>query len=165
MAVTDVAPVPVPHPKQIRDFLLALTGRDVEVGRAHPVVARDPAVVAVYVSDRLATGAIAACDLPFAAYVGGALGLVPPPLVDQEVMDGQLSAELTENVGEVLSVLGSVFNALEEAPHLKLHKVHPVGEKLPSDVAAMLGYVVRRVDLQIALHGYGAGWLSVVSVG
>ncbi len=165
MAVTASAPVPVPHPKQVRDLLLALTGRDVEVGRAAPVVAREPAVVAVYVTDRLATGALAACDLRFAAYAGGALGLVPPPLVEQEVTDGRLSVDLTDNVTEVLSVLGSVFNALDEAPHLKLHKAHPVGEKLPSDVAAMLGYVVRRVDLQIALHGYGAGRLSVVSVG
>jgi hypothetical protein len=165
VAVTDLAPVPVPHPKQVRDLLLALTGRDVEVGRAHPVVARDPAVVAVYVTDRLGTGAIAACDLPLAAYAGGALGLVPPPLVEQEVTDGRLSPELTENVGEVLNILASVFNATDDAPHLKLHKVHPVGEKLPTDVAGMLGYVVRRVDLQIALHGYGAGRLSLVSSG
>ncbi len=165
MSVTDFAPVPVPHPKQVRDLLLALTGRDVEVGRAHPVVARDPAVVAVYVTDRLATGAIAACDLPLAAYAAGALGLVPPPLVEQDVTDGTLSAELIENVGEVLNILTSVFNAIDGAPHLKLHKVHPVGEKLPTDVAAMLGYVVRRVDLQIALHPYGAGRLSLVSVG
>ena len=61
--------------------------------------------------------------------------------------------------------MASVFNEIPEAPHLKLYKVHAVGEKLPTDVAASLGYVVRRLDLRVEVAGYGAGRLSSVSIG
>jgi hypothetical protein len=166
MTVSPVAAVPVPHPKQVRDLFLSLTGKDVEVGPAHPVlVGREPAAVAVYVTDRLATGAVVACDLDLAAYAGGALGLVPVPQLEQARDDGRLSADLADNVHEVLNVLASVFNDSPEAPHLRLHAVHGVGEKLPTDVASMLGFVVRRLDLQVTITGYGGGRLSVVSIG
>jgi hypothetical protein len=42
--------------------------------------------------------------------------------------------------------------------------VHPVGERLPTDLVSMLGYVVRRLDLRVEISGYGAGRLSVVSI-
>ncbi len=161
-----VAPVPVPHPKQVRDLFLSLTGKEVEVGPAHPVfVGREPAAVAVYVTDKLGTGAVAACDLDLAAYAGGALGLVPLPQIEQARTDQQLTGDLSDNVYEVLNILASVFNEVPAAPHLKLHTVHGVGDKLPTDVASMLGYVVRRLDLQVTITGYGAGRLSVVSIG
>jgi hypothetical protein len=76
-----------------------------------------------------------------------------------------LSEELAENFTEVVNVMASVFNEHPEAPHLKLYTVHAVGEKLPTDVAASLGYVVRRLDLEVTVQGYGAGRLSSVSIG
>ena len=165
-ARTPVAPVPVPHPKQIRDLFLGLTGKDVEVGPVDPVVpGRDPAVVAVFVTDKLATGAAGACDLPLAAYAGAALGLVPLPQAQEAIGSGVLPEDLTENFAEVVNVLASVFNGGSDAPHLKLYKVHGVGETLPTDVASCLGYVVRRLDLRVDVQGYGAGRLSSVSIG
>lgn len=162
----SVAPVPVPHAKQVRDVFLGLTGRDVDVAPGHPVVAgRDPAVVAVYVTDKLATGAVLACDLSLAAFTGAALGLVPMPQVEEALAAGLLSADLEDNFSEVVNVLASVFNDNPSSPHLKLHTVHAVGERLPSDVAGMLGYVVRRLDLKIDVAGYGGGSLSLVSIG
>jgi hypothetical protein len=165
-ARTAVAPVPVPHAKQVRDVFLGLTGRDIEVAPAHPVVpGRDPAVVAVYVTDKTATGALVACDLSLAAYAGAALGLVPVPQVEEAVAAQQLTADLSENFYEVVNILASVFNDNPESPHLKLYKVHAPEEKLPTDIVACLGYVVRRLDLSIDVAGYGAGRLSVVSIG
>jgi hypothetical protein len=156
----------VPHPKQIRDLFLGLTGKDIEVGPVNPVVpGRDAAVVAVFVTDKTATGAAVACDLPLAAYAGAALGLVPLPKAEEALESGLLPEDLTENFYEVVKILASVFNENPEAPHLKLYKVHAVGEKLPTDVAASLGYVVRRLDLSIDVAGYGAGRLSSVSIG
>jgi hypothetical protein len=43
--------------------------------------------------------------------------------------------------------------------------VDAVGEKLPTDVASSLGYVVRRLDLQVTVQRYGPGRLSSVSIG
>ena len=165
-ARTSAAPVPVPHPKQVRDLFLGLTGKDIEVGPVNPVVpGRDAALVAVYVTDKLGTGAAVACDLPLAAYAGGALGLVPLPRVEEAIASGLLPDDLAENFYEVVNIMASVFNEHPEAPHLKLYKVHAVGEQLPSDVAASLGYVVRRLDLKVEVAGYGAGRLSSVSIG
>ena len=161
-----VAPVPVPHPKQIRDLFLSLTGRDVELATAHPVVpGRDPAAVSVYVTDKLETGAVVACDLSLAAYAGAALGLVPLPQVQEALTAETLTPDLSDNFYEVVNILASVFNENPEAPHLKLHKVHAAGEKLPTDLASMLGYVVRRMDVKIDIAGYGGGRLSVVAIG
>ncbi len=165
-ARTHAVPVPVPHPKQVRDLFLGLTGKDIEVGPVNPVVpGRDPALVAVYVTDKLGTGAAVACDLPLAAYAGAALGLVPLPRAQEAIASGLLPDDLAENFYEVVNILASVFNENPEAPHLKLYKVHAVGEKLPTDVAASLGYVVRRLDLKVDVSGYGAGRLSSVSIG
>lgn len=163
---TQVAPVPVPHPNQIRDLFLSLTGRDVELGTAHPVFpGRDLAAVSVYVTDKLDTGAVVACDLSLAACAGAALGLVPLSQVEAALAAQSLSPDLDDNFYEVANVLASVFNENPEAPHLQLHKVHKVGEQLPNDVVSMLGYVVRRMDVKIDIAGYGGGRLTVVSIG
>ena len=165
-APVRAVPVPVPHPKQIRDLFLGVTGKEVEVGPVNPVVpGRDPATVAVFVTDKLGTGAAVACDLPLAAYAGAALGLVPLPRAEEAIAAGVLPDELAENFYEVVNIMASVFNENPEAPHLKLYKVHAVGEKLPTDVASSLGYVVRRLDLRVDVQGYGAGRLSCVSIG
>lgn len=165
-APARAVPVPVPHPKQVRDLFLGVTGKDVEVGPVNPVVpGRDPATIAVYVNDRMATGAVIACDLPLAAYAGAALGLVPLPRAEEAIESGLLPDDLAENFYEVVNILASVFNDNPQAPHLKLYKVHAVGERLPTDVASCLGYVVRRLDLRVDVAGYGAGRLSCVSIG
>ena len=165
-ARTNAVPVPVPHPKQLRDLFLGLTGKQVEVGPADPVVAgREAAAVAVFVTDKTRAGAVVACDLPLVAYAGAALGLVPPPQAQEAISAGALPEDLSENFAEVVNVMASVFNGDPGAPHLKLYTVHGVGEKLPTDVARCLGYVVRRLDLWIDVQGYGAGRLSSVSIG
>ena len=163
---TRAVPVPVPHPKQIRDVFLGVTGKDVDVGPVHPVVpGRDAAVVAVYVTDKLQTGALVACDLPLAAYAGAALGLVPLPQAEEAIASGLLPEDLAENFHEVVNILASAFNENPAAPHLKLYAVHAAGDKLPTDVASCLGYVVRRLDLKVAVQGYGSGRISCVSTG
>lgn len=157
--------VPVPHPKQIRDVLLGLTARDVTLEPGDPVMpGRDRAVVAVYVMERLTTGALVACDLELAACLAGALGLVPPAAVHEAVAAGALTPELAENCFEVANVLGSVFDGAG-GPQLALHAVHGADERLPSDLVPLLGHVVRRLDLEVVVSGYGGGRLSVVAVG
>ena len=160
------APVPVPHPKRVRDLLDTLVGRLVEVAPCDPVrPGRDALAVAVVVTDSLGTGAVVACDLDLTARLGGALGLVPVPQVEEAVLERRISRELRENFAEVANVLSAVFNGLEDTPHLTLHKVHGVGERLPADLRGMLGFVVRRMDLRVEIAGYGGGRLSLVAVG
>ena len=67
------------------------------------------------------------------------------------IESGVLSEDLTENFSEVVNIMASVFNENPEAPHLKLYKVHAVGEKLPTDVAAEPG--LRRAPAGPARRG------------
>jgi hypothetical protein len=164
-APARVVPVPVPRAEQVRTLFATLTGRDVEVGPTQPIFpGRDSVTVSVYVTDGPSTGAVVACDLSLTAYVGAALGLVPLPQVEEAIGAQLLTPDLAENFAEVANVLASVFNGNPDAPQLT-HKVHAVGEKLPTDLASMLGYVVRRLDLNVKIAGYGGGTLSVVAIG
>lgn len=160
-----MTPVPVPRGPEVGELLQTLTGQPVEVGTAAPVLpGRDPALVAVYVTDDLVVGAVLACDLSLAAAAGAALATLPPGVAEQAVASGALAGDLSDNAHEVLNVLVSIFN-VSGAPALRLRRVHAVGEQLPDDVRPVLGYVLRRVDLQVDLDGYGGGRLSVVAVG
>lgn len=161
---TAVAPVPVPGPEQVRDLLQTLAGCDVVVTAGPPVLpSREAALVGVYVTDEDLLGAVVACELPLAGRLGAALGSVPVAEVEQSLMAGRLSPDLAENAHEVLNVVAAAFEA-PGAPPLKLRRVHAVGEQLPAEVAPTLTYVVRRVDLQVQVAGYGGGRLSVISI-
>ena len=160
-----VAPVPVPGAAQVRDLLQTLAGCDVQVVPGTPVLpGREAALVAVYVTDEAVAGAVVVCELPLAGHLGGALGAVPAVEVEQSLAAGGLSPDLTENAHEVLNVVAAAFDA-PGAPALKLDRVHAVGEQLPAEVARTLTYVVRRLDLQVQVAGYGGGRLSVISLG
>ncbi|MEX2290997.1 MAG: hypothetical protein WD794_11820 [Mycobacteriales bacterium] len=162
---TPVVPVPVPQAAQVGELLQTLTGGAVEVAPGPPVLpGREPALVAVYVTDDTVTGAVVACELSLAAHAGAALGAVPVTEAEQALASGVLSADLSENADEVLNVLAAAFNT-PGAPALRLYRVYAVGEPLPAEIGRVLGYVMRRVDLQLHIVGYGGGRLSVVAVG
>jgi hypothetical protein len=164
--VSVAAPVPVLELEQGAHLLQTLTGHDVQVRPARPVLpGQDLAVISVYVSDDVVTGAVSAWDLSLATCAGAALGQVPLAEVEEALATGTLSGDLADNFAEVANVLASAFNESPGAPHLQLHQVHAVGEELPDDVALMLRYVVRRVDLEVDIAGYGGGRLSVVAIG
>jgi hypothetical protein len=158
------ASVPVPRASELGTLLQTLIGHPVEVRPALPVVPdRDHALVAVYVTDGSVTGAVVACELSLAAHAGAALARLSAAEAEQSVAAGTLSAELADNAHEVLNVLTTAFRE-GRAPDLMLHQVHAVDAQLPLDVGPTLRYVMRRLDVQLEIVGYGGGRLSVVAV-
>jgi hypothetical protein len=155
----------LPQPKQLKDLLTELLGRDVTLSPTTPYAPGvDEALsVAQYVDDYLNVVAVIACDLPLSAYAGAAIGLVPPGGADQVVTDGRLTDTLAENLYEVLNIGASVFN-VAGSDHVRLHALHPAGP--PSDPQLRLRVLTlgRREDLSVEIAGYGAGRLSVVLV-
>jgi hypothetical protein len=158
-------PSHLPLPKQIKDLLEGLLGRDVTLAPAAPFAPgpKAPASVAVYVDDFLRVTSLIACDLPLSAYAGAALGLVPPAGADAAVDAGALTETLSENLYEVLNIAASMFNA-SGADHLRLHELHAAGTVLPPMVRAQSLTLGRREDVTLDIAGYGAGRLSVVMV-
>jgi hypothetical protein len=153
----------LPAAKDVRDMLSGLVGKDVAVSPGAPVTPTPgkPVAVAVYVDPHLAVNALCVLDLGAAAYTGAALALLPPGGAQDAVEeDGELTGLLVEALHEVVNVLSALFN-VPGAPHSKLHKLYAPGDDLPGDIEGMLANF-NRLDVAIAVPGYGKGALSLV---
>ena len=155
--------VHLPQPKQLRDLLTELLGRDVTLSPSAPYAPGPDtaASVAVYVDDQLRICALIVCDLAFSAHAGAAIGLVPVGGAQAAIDDGKLTDTIAENLYEVLNIAASTFN-VAGADHLKLHALHPAGPPLDPHVRISTLTLGRREDLSVDIAGYGTGLLSVV---
>jgi hypothetical protein len=158
---TTIESSPLPGRAAVRSLVEDLVGRPVELGDAEPVPNRPSNVVAVYVTDQLTMTAVAVVDLPGAARIGGALGMLPRGGVDDAIDEGGLSGMLRDNCYEVLNVLSATFN-VPGAPHVRLYEMYGPNASLPSDVAALATVLGNRLDVVLTIAGYGDAHLSVV---
>ena len=156
----------LPTPKAVRDLLLDLLGRNVEVDVADPYAPaqNEPATLAVYVDDGMRTMAVVAADLPFSANVGAAIGLIPKGGAEAAIEDGELSPLLQDNLSEVLNICATLLNTPGQ-PHVRLHAAYPPGVMPPSDVPGFATVLGQRLDLTVEVAGYGKGRFSVVALG
>ena len=157
--------VHLPQPKQVRELLTDLLGREVTLTPAPPFAPGPdtPASVAVYVDDHLRISALIVCDLTLSAHTGAAIGLVPVGGSEAAIEDGKLTDVLGENLYEVLNVLAALLNA-PDCPHVKLTSVTHVGGSPEAEVAAHATAVGRRLDLEVAVPQFGTGRLSIVGL-
>ena len=152
----------LPAPKDVRDMLAGLVGRNVTVSPGAPVTPTPdrPVAVAVYVAPDMSVNALCLLDLGAAAYTAGGLALLPPGGCQDSVEEGELSALQVEALHEVVNVLSALYN-VAGAPHSRLHKLYAPGEEVAGDLAGMLaGY--NRIDLDVEIQGYGKGSISLV---
>ena len=152
---------PLPNRHSVRNTIQDLIGRDVDLSDGLPPETKSTNVVAVYVTDKLATSAVAIVDLECAARMGGSLGMVPRMVVDEAIKARELPTTLEENCYEVLNVLAAVFN-LPNAPHVRLYQMYGPNAPLPADIAALGAVVGSRMDVELKIAGYGTGLLSIV---
>jgi|1185.fasta_scaffold104345_2 hypothetical protein len=152
---------PLPGRAAVRSLVEDLVGRPVELGDGDPVPAHPTSVVAVYVDDMLGLAAVLVVDLPGAARLGSALGLLPPSGVDDAVDENRLSDLLQENCYEVLNVLSAALNVVG-VPHVRLYEMYGPDAPLPADVAALTARAGERLDVVLSIAGYGDVRVSVV---
>jgi hypothetical protein len=117
----------------------------------------------VYVDDLLRARVVAVADVGFSARAGAAIGLLPPVFADRATDRGTLPAMLAENLDEVLNVCVATLNG-PGRPHLRLYRVHHVGEDVPTDVLSFAAVPGRRLDLEVSIPTYGPGLVSFVAV-
>lgn len=155
--------VHLPQPKQLKDLLADLLGREVTLSPTTPFApAPDTAAsIAVYVDDQLRISALILCDLAFSAHAGAAIGLIPVGGAQAAIDDRKITDAMTENLYEVLNIAASMFN-VAGADHLRLHALHPAGPPLDPQLRISALTLGRREDLSIDIAGYGAGAVSVV---
>lgn len=159
----DQTVVHLPEPKEVRDLLGDLLGRDVTLKPGPPfaVAAHYPASIAQFVDDRLVVRAVVAFDLPLSAHAGSALALVPASGAEQAIEDGALNETMAEGLQEVFNVVSSIFN-VGEATHLKLYSAATAGQELPPDARIRTQVLGRRADFIVEVAGYGSGRVAVV---
>lgn len=155
----------LPTPKAVRDLFTGIVGRDVDLavdGEAITPATEPGVLVGEYLSDVYGAKALIAFDLPLAAYLGGALALVPPGGAQLAVDEGFLPDSLLDNAYEVLNIAASLFN-VGDAPHLRLDPVYDtVRGPLPAPIASWLRGYVPRLDAAVSVKGYGSGRLSIL---
>ena len=154
------APALLPNPKHVRDLLESLFGKDVTVSPGDPVSLNAKAAVAVYVDPTMATTALCLLDIRLAAWLAGALALLPKGGLEDAIEEGELSQTHLEAVYEVVNIAASMFNGAG-VNHSKLYKLYAPGEPLPGDIAG-LAVAFNRIDLAVDVAGYGSGALSIV---
>ena len=155
-----LAPAILPAPKDVRDLLEGLLGKDVTVAPGDPVSLNDGAALAVYVNPQLATNAVCLVDVPLAAWFAGALALLPKGGLEDAIEDGELSDMHLEVVYEVVNVAAALFNG-GGVTHSKLYKLYAPGDAVPGDLAG-LAAGFNRIDLDVEVAGYGSGAMSIV---
>ena len=154
------APALLPNPKDVRDLIEGLIGKDVTVGPGDPLSLNDKPAVAVYVDPTLATTALVLVDLRLGAWLAGALALLPKGGLEDAIDDGELSEMHLEVLYEVVNVMAALING-GGITHSKLHTLHAPGEPVPGDIAG-LAAAFNRIDLKVDVAGYGSGNLSIV---
>lgn len=140
---------------------MGLLFRDVTLTATKPQAIDERATVSEFVTDRNELAAVCVVDLPLAAWIGAAIGLVPPSIAKESVDESDLTAALLENVGEVMSVLSSVFNA-NGGNHIRRGQVHAPGHLPPAPVSQLARAVGGRCDFAVEVAGYGKGNFSLV---
>ena len=155
-----LAPSILPAPKDVRDLLEGLLGKDVTVAPGSPVSLNDGAALAVYVDPQLSTNAVCVLDVRLAAWCAGALALLPKGGLEDAIDEGELSAMHLEVVYEVVNVAAALFNG-GGVTHSKLYKLYAPGEAVPGDLAGIAAGF-NRIDLSVDVAGYGKGELSIV---
>lgn len=153
----------LPSPLAVRELLEGLMGRDVTVGVAPPLAPgpATPASIGVYIDDAHQFSAVGCADLALSARMGACLGLLPVSAAQEAADSGVLDDTLRENLYEVFNIASALFN-VPGADHVRLADMYPAGGSLPPEVRVRALTLGRRLDLEIAIAGYGSGRFSLV---
>lgn len=152
----------MPAAMHVRELVEDLVGAQVGVEPGSPVDLDQPVETGIFVDDHLSLVALVVVDLPLAAALASAIGLLPRGAVGGAVEDGDIGTGLRENLHEVFNVLGALLNG-DGLTHAKLHSTHGPGT-VPPDVAPYAATVGRRIDLLMEVGRYGRGAFSFVLV-
>lgn len=157
------AKIHVPKPKELSDHLEPLMGRSTTVAAsAAPNKFKESCHSARYVTRDEKLAAICQVDLELAAFLAGALAMVPAGGAQDCVKEGKLSPTLLDAFREVANVLAGVL-CVNGAPHVRWTDVATNLAELASDAKAVAAKPFERVDVRVEIDGYGGGSLTILT--
>lgn len=121
---------------------LALDGNDLSFG--------------LYLDDDDNPVTLVVCDLPFCAYMGSSMTMLPPPVAADVIKSGKLEDMMIGNVKEVMNIVSRLF-MLRGGGHLRFATLHSVKEGLPDSVSGLLGNIEQQVFFDVEIPRYGTG--------
>lgn len=154
---------PAPISDDVRELLTDLLGRPVDVAKGERLVieGNEPGVVAEYVTDEGAVGALCVVDGALALRCGAALSMVPATVADEAVERGELPDSLLENWREVVNILAQLLNG-PLSPHLRLQAIHTLPGELPPQVETLHRAPEFRRDFGVDIDAYGSGRFALL---
>ena len=117
-------------------------------------------VIAVFESDNDAVVAACVCDLTLAVEMGAALVMLPPAAAQEAVTAGKCSANLMENLAEVLNMCRPWFQ--QNGAHIRCPQLYQTPCAMPAPVAHLLRAPKQRLDLDVTVSGYRSGKMTMV---
>lgn len=96
------------------------------------------------------------CDLPFSAYMGSSMTMLPPPVAADAIKSGKLEDMMVGNIKEVMNIVSRLF-MLRGGAHLRFATLHSMKEGLPDSVSGLLGNIDQQVFFDVEVPRYGTG--------
>jgi hypothetical protein len=118
--------------------------------------------IGLFVNPDGETVAACTCDVPFAAFGGAALSMMPKGGAEDAMETGEISQGMQENVYEVMNICSRLLMN-DRTPHLKLVDMHETLSNVPSDSADVLKGATG-VKFSIEIPNYGSGHISIVTI-
>ncbi len=145
----------MPRAEDVKNTFVTLFGDGVEVAD-HDGEA-DSTHLAVFIDDDDAPVTAIAVDLPFTAYLGAALTMIPKGGADDAIAEGEVSEMMVANVQEIMNICSRWFMD-NSTPHLRLDSVYPV--KTVPESAMDLYDGGDQVSFTVHIPEYGAGTIT-----
>ena len=123
----------------------------------------DPHVVATYNDLEGQFRFAISCDLPLANSLGAALTMIPPGGVEDAVAEGQVPANIAENLREVLSICSAVF-AENEHCRIVLDEIKLPGQEMETDYLEKLESSECLLQINYELPRYPQGKISLLQI-
>jgi len=156
---------PLPQEIEIRQMLGMLFGDELEIKSAETPLdtgADSNNAAALFVSDDGEPVTACICDLPFAAFAGAALSMIPKGGAEDAAKSGDLSETMLGNLHEIMNICSRLFMK-SDSPHLKLENIYSSIKDLPENAREMVGTVKDQLHFQVTIPGYGDGHLSFLA--
>jgi hypothetical protein len=153
--------VRAPTPEQVADTLQMMVGRSVIVTDAGwaPPEGTDPVAIGSYVDDDQVLRACAWLDLPAAAALGAAMGMLPQVRLQEMLDTGELDDEVFDNLHETLNIASSMLNS-DSSMHLRVRELERPEQGVSEDVLELLGEPRAAGYYHIEVAEYGSGVMS-----
>ena len=146
----------IPSKAELKD-MLGMLFTNLDIKDCDPIALdADDLFFGLYLDDDDNPVTLVVCDLPFSAYMGSSMTMLPPPVAADTIKSGKLEDMMVSNVKEVMNIVSRLF-MLRGGNHLRFTTLHPVKDGLPDSVSGLLADIDQQIYFDVEVPRYGTG--------